>query len=206
MVVGIVDREVDRGDEILKYLAGRFADLEIFNCESLDRLQKQVLKIPELVICQADNLRASAASIALFVKLNPSVAVFVVEAAPSAFNALYYLKLGAVGYAGRQAGFDAIGKGVEEIRQGKVYVQEEILQLAVSSHINYELRPHRKHLLTERELKVANYLIQGIGVSMIASILGRDKSTVSLAKSKIFRKLKVSSVFELRDKLVNGEW
>ncbi len=51
--------------------------------------------------------------------------------------------------------------------------------------------------LSQMEIIVARYLVQGISVSVIAREMNRRVSTISTFKSKIFKKLNVDNIIEL---------
>lgn len=53
--------------------------------------------------------------------------------------------------------------------------------------------------LSKRESLIAKYLTEGMRISSISKVLMLKPSTISTVKSKIFRKIGVSNVIELRD-------
>ena len=51
--------------------------------------------------------------------------------------------------------------------------------------------------LSDRELEIANLLVEGLGNTQISEKLNLQKSTVSTYKNRIFEKLNISNITEL---------
>lgn len=102
-------------------------------------------------------------------------------------------KLGAQGFVNKAESLEDITSAVELILRGFTFFPQE------------HLISHEKdidQLLTDRELAVMNYLVEGLSNKDIGEKLFISNKTVSTYKTKIFEKLGVDSVISLA-KLVN---
>jgi DNA-binding NarL/FixJ family response regulator len=109
------------------------------------------------------------------------------------------LKLGIHGYL--PANFDAheLSQSLDIIANGKRYINNEI----VWEYLNHESSAASKETvkLSKMEEVVADYLTKGVSVSQIAKAMNRQLSTISTVKAKIFKKMQVENVVDLKEKL-----
>ncbi|MCF7500326.1 response regulator transcription factor [Pseudoalteromonas sp. L1] len=97
-------------------------------------------------------------------------------------------KLGAQGFVNKAESLEDISAAVEMILRGYTFFPQEHL-IASEKDID--------ELLTERELAVMNYLLQGLSNKDIGEKLFISNKTVSTYKAKIFEKLEVDSIISL---------
>lgn len=99
-------------------------------------------------------------------------------------------KLGAQGFVNKAESLELedISSAVEMILRGYTFFPQEHL-IASEKDID--------ELLTERELAVMNYLLQGLSNKDIGEKLFISNKTVSTYKAKIFEKLEVDSIISL---------
>lgn len=97
-------------------------------------------------------------------------------------------KLGAQGFVNKAESLEDISSAVEMILRGYTFFPQEYL-IASEKDID--------ELLTERELAVMNYLLQGLSNKDIGEKLFISNKTVSTYKAKIFEKLEVDSIISL---------
>ncbi len=93
---------------------------------------------------------------------------------------------------------------IEVVLSGKKYIATELVwETLFSGPVKKERGIAR---LSNMEIIVARYLIQGMTVSVIAREMNRRVSTISTFKSKIFKKLNVDNIIELSQAFngVNG--
>ncbi len=109
------------------------------------------------------------------------------------------LNMGVFGYLVADFDVSELRHCLNTILQGKKYISNEI----VWEYFNHESEviSHSKAKLSKTEEVVAAYLTQGMSVTRIAEAMNRQISTISTLKSKVFKKLKVSNVLELKDRL-----
>lgn len=111
------------------------------------------------------------------------------------------LNMGVFGYLVSDFDVSELRHCLNTILEGKKYISNEI----VWEYLNHESEVinHAKAKLSKTEEIVATYLTQGMSVTRIAEAMNRQISTISTLKSKVFKKLKVSNVLELKDRLQN---
>ncbi len=109
------------------------------------------------------------------------------------------LNLGVFGYLVADFDVSELRLCLNTILCGKKYISNEI----VWEYLNHESEVinHAKNRLSKNEEIVAGYLTQGMSVTRIAETMNRRISTISTIKAKIFKKLKVTNVLELKDRL-----
>ncbi|GGH50654.1 hypothetical protein GCM10007423_53520 [Dyadobacter endophyticus] len=109
-----------------------------------------------------------------------------------------YLKAGISGYLSSEVEPEELAKCIEEVREGKKYISQEVLWTLLDL---YRGRVNGKAVLTTHEYKIARYLVEGKKTSWIATELSRKASTVSKIKARIFKKLRVNDIFQLRARM-----
>ncbi|GAA4440825.1 response regulator transcription factor [Ravibacter arvi] len=115
----------------------------------------------------------------------------------------YLLKLGISGYL--ISNFDAaeLKLCIQTVFDDRRYISNEI----VWDYLNREhsrsdhADPAKVQKLSKMEDVVANHLINGLSVTQIAKTMDRQLSTISTVKAKIFRKLRVNNIVDLKEKI-----
>jgi DNA-binding NarL/FixJ family response regulator len=91
---------------------------------------------------------------------------------------------------------------VQDVLTGKRYICHEALVMIADQVIGG--KDKFKETLTPKELLIANQLKNGQGTSAIAKTLNLALSAVSISKAKIFKKLGVKNILELREIMNSG--
>lgn len=126
------------------------------------------------------------------------VVVYADELLP--YLGLVYLKSGANGYLAKQNSTSELMDCIHKVMNGKQYVCKEVQDFLYDITINKEKKGLRKpEILTSREYEIANYLSQGMSITDIAGKLGRKITTISTIKTRLFSKLNVRNVINLRE-------
>jgi len=110
--------------------------------------------------------------------------------------AIRFLKMGVHGYLLKESGETEIQSAIRTVMQGNVYVGDWLAQ-AISEE---QVTPGAKtpfDALSNRELEVTLQILQGHTFRKISEILHLDRSTIGTHKSRIMKKLGVSSTIEL---------
>lgn len=128
----------------------------------------------------------------------PHMKVLVFSMSPENIFAQRYLKAGAMGYLNKDSSLEEMQKAIEIVLSGKKYISETLLEILASSagQVKNE-NPFNK--LSPREFEIANLLLSGKTISQISQSLGLGVSTVGTHKSRIFDKLRVSNLLEMKD-------
>jgi DNA-binding NarL/FixJ family response regulator len=108
------------------------------------------------------------------------------------------IKAGAHGYLSKDAPMSEIQKAMATVLDGKKYISQELLGVLVDDLANGEpTNPFLK--LSPRETEITNFLLQGLSVSEISSRVNLQTSTVGTYKSRIFEKLDVTNLIQLKE-------
>lgn len=134
-----------------------------------------------------------------------SAALIVYEELKYIHNIPDYFAAGVMGYVTKRSDLSELFTCVELVLSGRQYVSLDALELMLAKILVGQDDPTSAdfHTMTAREQKIATYLSEGLSVTGIARKLNRSKSTISLFKSKIFTKMKVSTIDELRKRVIN---
>ncbi len=112
-----------------------------------------------------------------------------------------YLKAGVNGYLHKNSSEIEFQTAVNTILNNRQYMSPMIKEHLVNNVIN-KVKSSENPLgdLSNREIEVARFLIQGLGLLEITKELNLSMSTVSTYKNRIFEKLAVSNIAELIEK------
>ncbi len=112
--------------------------------------------------------------------------------------ALRYIRAGAMGFISKDAPLDEIKIAIEQVLNGKKYISEEMLfVLAEGASQGADTNPF--NTLSAREFEIVSMLLNGKTISLIAVELNLGISTVGTHKGRIFSKLKVTNLLELKE-------
>lgn len=110
-----------------------------------------------------------------------------------------YLKSGVNGYCSFKNGnVNEIFKAIVKINSGKRYINPEIVEFIVEQAL-YSKKVDRFDNLDEQEFEIFTHLIKGETVPNIAKIMGVHLPTVSVYKTRILDKLRITNLLELKN-------
>ncbi len=108
------------------------------------------------------------------------------------------IKAGAHGYLSKDAPMSEIQKAMATVLDGKKYISQELLAVLVDDITNgVPTNPFLK--LSPRETEMTTFLLQGLSVSEISSRVNLQTSTVGTYKSRIYEKLDVTNLIQLKE-------
>ena len=137
---------------------------------------------------------------------HPHIRVLMVSMYPEDQYALRSLKAGAHGYANKAGDPTQLITAVHTIAQGRKYLTPEVAQMMADSLA--DTSPETPHAaLSERELQTLVKIASGKRLSDIAEELMLSPKTVSVYRSRVLEKLKLSNnaeltVYAIRNQLV----
>ena len=137
---------------------------------------------------------------------NSTVKVLIVSMFPEDQYAIRCLRAGAQGYLNKAGDPSELITAVRAVMQGRKYVTPEVAQMLVESFAS----PSNEALhasLSERELQTLLKIASGKRLSEIAEELMLSPKTVSVYRSRVMEKLKLSNnaeltVYAIRNELV----
>lgn len=128
----------------------------------------------------------------------PGLKVLVFTMSPENVYAKRFLQAGARGFLNKDAPLQELKNAVGRILQNGKYMSSAVAE-AMAKPLGKPIDDNLFNTLTSREFEIANLLLNGHTVSKIASLLSLQVSTVGTHKSKIFEKLKIKNLLELKD-------
>ena len=109
-----------------------------------------------------------------------------------------FLMAGAHGYLSKEASMAEIRKAIETIMNGKKYLTEKLIDVVLQDFSGkHNINPFEK--LSAREFEILTFLLRGYTIAEISIQVHLQPSTVGTYKSRIFEKLQVSNIIELKE-------
>ena len=109
-----------------------------------------------------------------------------------------FMKAGAYGFISKEAPLEEITRAIQIILSGKKYISESLAEkLAEDSFSGKSGNPFNE--LSPREFEIVTLLLDGKTVTDIAHTLNIQTSTVGTHKARLFEKLAVTNILELKE-------
>ncbi len=127
---------------------------------------------------------------------HPDVKVLIVSMYPEDQYAIRCLKAGAQGYVNKGGDPSELAKAVRAVMQGRKYITPELAQMLVDN-LNTPADASLHDALSEREMQTLLKIASGKRLSDIAVDLMLSPKTVSVYRSRLLEKLKLTNNAEL---------
>ena len=109
-----------------------------------------------------------------------------------------FLKEGASGFISKEAPLEEITKAINVVLNGRKYISDSLAQtLAEESFLDKPSNPFEK--LSSREFEIVSLLLSGQSANHISKTLNLQSSTIGTHKARLFEKLGVSNILELKE-------
>lgn len=128
--------------------------------------------------------------------LRPKQKILILTMSSEQIFAKKYLQLGARGFINKEAPPGEITMAINNVLNNRRYISSRVRDTLTLEMLDSPAKS-LFDTLSERELEIMNYLIDGKNVSEIAKMLAIHISTVSTHKANILQKLGVPNVIEL---------
>ena len=125
----------------------------------------------------------------------PSLSVLVFSVSPENIYASRFLKAGAKGFINKNAPLDEIKKAIDLVLHNEKYLSDAITHQDPATAKEENLF----NTLSVREFEIVSLLLSGQTISKIAANLHLGVSTIGTHKARIFDKLKVTNLLELKE-------
>lgn len=109
-----------------------------------------------------------------------------------------FIKAGADGYLSKEASRAEIKKALETIAVGKKYLSESLMQALLSDYSDNENKSPFSRL-SQREFEITDLMLAGLTVTQIAERTNLQVSTIGTYKTRIFEKLQVTNILQLKE-------
>ena len=180
-------------------LTDMFKDVEITEAEN-GNSAKELLKDASYDLITMDVQMPNTDSFALmeYVKKEyPKAKVLMFSMSPESIYAIRFIKAGAKGFISKSAPLEEMKTAIEKVMNDKKYFSEEVLMELTEGDAGGN--NNLFDLLSPREFEIVQMLLNGKTISHIAADLSLGLSTVGTHKGRIFQKLKVSNLLELKE-------
>ena len=127
----------------------------------------------------------------------PATPVLIYSMSPENIYAPRVLKAGAKGFVSKHSSMDELKRAIDITLNGKTYISYAVAEQVSLQRSKISNTPFS--ILSPRELQIVSLLLAGNVVSKISKTLGINKSTVSTHKGRIYQKLKVVNLLELKN-------
>jgi two-component system, NarL family, invasion response regulator UvrY len=128
----------------------------------------------------------------------PDIKVLIFSMSPENIFAKRFLKAGAQGFISKDASLEEITKAINIVLSGRKYISPSFASYLADNTISGNPdNPFDK--LSAREFEVVNLLLTGKTVSDISKTLNLQVSTIGTHKARLFEKLGVSNLIELKE-------
>jgi two-component system, NarL family, invasion response regulator UvrY len=126
----------------------------------------------------------------------PQLKVLILSMYPEDQFGVRALKAGAAGYLTKDTAPEKLIEAVERIMSGKRFITPELAELlAESMGPSSEVAPH--HTLSDREFQTLRLIASGKKLSEIAETLSLSPKTVSVYRTRLLEKMRLSNNAEL---------
>jgi DNA-binding NarL/FixJ family response regulator len=133
---------------------------------------------------------------AWLIKEFPSMRIIIFTMCQELTFAMRFLKMGVHGYVLKRSNEEEIKSAIRSVMNGRTYISDWLAQ-AISEE---RIAPKPKtpfDALSDRELEVTLQILRGSTVSRIADTLHLNRSTIGTHKSRIMKKLGITSTIDL---------
>jgi two-component system, NarL family, invasion response regulator UvrY len=133
------------------------------------------------------------------VNLHPQTKVLIFSMSPEALYSKRVITAGAHGYLSKESSMEEVRRAVETVLSDRNYISNQLLGTLIheSEDKKKDANPFSK--LSQREFEITTFLLAGLTVSEIAQRVHLQSSTVGTYKARIFEKLNVANIIQLKE-------
>jgi two-component system, NarL family, invasion response regulator UvrY len=159
------------------------------------------LKLSKYDLIMMDIQMPNSDSLGLMEYINvryPEAKVLIFSMSSENIYAKRFLKVGAKGFLSKDSSLDEIKKAINLLLNNRRYVSDALAEsLAFGAVTDSTENPFEK--LSHREFEITSLLLSGLTVSEISKSLNLQTSTVGTHKSRIFEKLGIENILQLKE-------
>ncbi|MES2432081.1 MAG: response regulator transcription factor [Bacteroidota bacterium] len=182
----------------IKILSEPFNPVEVDEASNgAEAIEKVKAKKFDLVIMDIQMPDTDTLGLIEFIKTtSPRTKILMLSMIPENVHAKHYLKAGADGYASKQSPLDEVTKAMDLVLQGRKYVSDTLAEALLEETIKND---NPFNTLSQKEYEIAMLLLQGKSITDMSKMLNVAMTTISTHKSRMFEKLKVANLMELKE-------
>lgn len=153
----------------------------------------------DLVIMDVQMPMTDSLGILEFITIrHPGVRVLIFSISPEKIFAKRFLKAGAKGFVSKESSLQEVTKAINAVLAGGTYISETLSGSLVED-MSHGHQPRPFETLSSREFEIVSLLLEGQTISQVARSINLQASTVGTHKARIFRKLNICNLLELKE-------
>ncbi len=129
----------------------------------------------------------------------PAIRILIYTMSPEEIFGKRVMQLGANGFLSKQSTEDEVINAIGMFFNNRNYMSPQLQEIISADHFSKNNVTNPIKTLSDREALVFNYLLKGEGLKEIAAKLDIKSNTVATFKARIFDKLGVSNLIDLRN-------
>lgn len=179
-------------------------DHNLIMMENVDRLTRTSEDICPDVILFDIGLSISFLKFVFLKKLFPDTPLVIIDNIANYQVTKRYFIEGAAGYISHKSLLTDLVDCVDAVSIGRKYISNNDLVVMLREESEGESDQDGLSIqsgLTPRQMEIASYIGSAMRIADIGKLLGLASSTVSTTKKRIYEKLKVNNILELRNML-----
>lgn len=126
----------------------------------------------------------------------PSLKILVFSSQDEHVYAMRYLKMGADGFLNKLSSQDKVDAALSAMLERGQFLSEDIKESMIFGSTKGQNTSTLENL-SNRELEIANKLVEGLSLKELSNQLNIHSSTASTYKNRVFKKLNIQSIPEL---------
>jgi two-component system, NarL family, invasion response regulator UvrY len=128
----------------------------------------------------------------------PNASVLVYSMSSEAIYAKRFIKAGAKGFLSKEAPLSELKKAIHQVLSNKKYLSDTMIEI-LTNELHQDKPSNPFSMLSPREFEIVSMLLSGNTLSEISHTLNIQPSTVATHKARVFEKLNVKNILELKD-------
>lgn len=132
-------------------------------------------------------------------KQYPDVLILIYTMSPEEIFGKRMIQLGANSFLSKQSSEQELVHTLDLFFRGKKYISQNLSDLLVNEQLKKANPENPIKQLSDRETQVLSYLLKGDGLKEIALKLNVKPNTIATFKARLFDKLGVSNIIDLRN-------
>ncbi len=131
-------------------------------------------------------------------RIKPATKILIFTMGAEELFARRFLKMGVKGFLNKECDDEELGKAIDLVLKNRKYMSEQLM-IRITDDTLENKADNPFDDLSNREIEIVLLLAGGKSISEITDLLSIGNSTVGTHKARIFDKLKISNVIELRE-------
>lgn len=181
-------------------LSTHFAPCQIDEAEDGDTALVQLAKNEyDIAILDVKMPNTNTLQLMEYIRITyPKLNVIIFSMNSESVYAKRFLKAGAKGFVNKDAPLEEVIKAIKLVLSGKKYISESMMEQLAEFGTDSDDK-NLFNTLSPREFEIVSLILKGESISHIAQSLNLQVSTVGTHKARIFDKLKVTNLMELKE-------